>query len=156
MVYKNIYEYNKSFDYPNYAFPSEYTKGGQQQLKDQWSQGSGNISTQNISQDTYLPPTQSVNTSKLNITTLLPLIKAMSSKGKINSSDMIKTIMPLLGNNSSNVAELISAFNNIVPAEKTHQSKIESYVKVDDLDKKTPWYNHGESFIILILIAHMQ
>ena len=125
MAYKNIYDSNSTFDYPNYPFPSEYTKSGQTELKNNWSKG-----VQVQQQATYpefTPPRQT-----LNLTQILPLIKAMSAKGKVNTGDMIKSFAPFLSENSKNIGELISAFESISGNSKKHVSKIESYTRVED------------------------
>ena len=130
MAYKNIYESNTNVDYPNYPFPYEYTKSGQQKMKDIYTSDShtDSIQTQNLSpqNNTY---TQQPN--QMNLSALLPLIKAISNKGKISTSDMMKTFMPMMSENTKNLGEIISAFDQI-NKNTTHVSKIESYTRVDE------------------------
>ena len=128
----NIYDNNHAFDYPNYAFPTEYTVQGQRQLQQQLTSTEHVSSIQNYTTNNQTYPNQSQpnNGSRLNIATLLPLIKAMSNKGKLSTSDMLKTFMPLFGGDSSNMAELIGAFDGL-QSSATHKSKIESYTRVD-------------------------
>lgn len=133
MAYNNIYENSTQFDYPTYPFPVEYTKSGQQELKHKFESAEYNdkIQTQNVSTYTDNVSVQNSNAPTFNLNTLLPLIKAMNSKGKLSTSDMMKTFMPLLNKNSKNLGELIAAFDGLGKQEK-HTSKIESYTRIDE------------------------
>ena len=133
MVYKNIYDKNNTFDYPNYPFPTEYTKSGQSELKEKWL--TNNVNQDVVQTNTYIEneprQTQGGLFGKLNISQLLPLIKAMSSKGKVSTSDMMKTFMPLMTQDTQNLSELISAFDGLNKS-NIHKSKIESYTRVEN------------------------
>ncbi|MBR4745586.1 MAG: hypothetical protein IK070_02635 [Clostridia bacterium] len=132
MAYNNIYENSGQFDYPTYPFPVEYTKSGQQELKNKFesAEHSEKIQTQNISTYNDNASVQTTSAPAFNLTTLLPIIKAMNSKGKLSTSDMMKTLMPLLNKNSQNMGELIAAFDGLNKQER-HTSKIESYTRID-------------------------
>ncbi len=136
MNYKDLYSTNEQSDYPNMTFPVEYTKYGKEIFAKQQAEQQrqnivqtinyNNASAQSISANP--PPKQH---GGMNIGMMLPLFKAMSSKGKVGTGDLMKAVLPMLGGDNKNLGEIISAFDNLNKNTAKRTSKIESYTRVD-------------------------
>ena len=93
-------------EYPYGQFPTKFTKTGQKQYFEELTNTEQKINTLNVA-----PPEPQQNNS-FDISKLLPLIKMMSDKKSMSSTDMLSLFIPLLGGGGNNISELMSLMNS--------------------------------------------
>lgn len=129
-------ERNFEYEYPYGKFPTKFTKSGQQKYFEELTNGD-RISTQSYSQPDPAPAAETQQNS-FDISKLLPLLKLMGNKKGMNSTDMLKVMLPLLGGNDSQLSDLMSLFYSPQKDEEKEEDieissspKIDEYVRVD-------------------------
>lgn len=139
MSYNNQFGYDFNPDYPYGDFPIEYTKHGKEELRKRFEQKQKDYASQTLDYKHKDEVKHSTNSSgmTLDIKMLLPLIKAMSSKGKVGTGDLMKAMLPMIGGDNKNLGEIIGAFERITKPADKHPSKIESYTRVDEEKQNT-------------------
>lgn len=118
-------------EYPYGQFPTRFTKKGQQQHFEQLTSEISQPQTLTINESRKESPQQ----NSFDISKLLPLIKLMSDKKSISSTDMLQMFIPLLGGNySSNINDIMSLIN---PSKQANEDIAEDIppinsIKIDD------------------------
>ncbi len=135
MMYKNYTNHTINDDYPYGEFPIEYTKYGKEALRNKLEAQERKVAQMAVdnkySPTTYEQSRSSGPSMNMDLKMLLPLFKAMSSKGKVGTGDLMKTMLPLMGGDSKNLADIIGAFDNLNKRSTKSVSKIESYTRVN-------------------------
>ena len=117
-------------EYPYGIFPTNYTKEGQETIKE------NKILSEQQSVSTLSAPSQSQQPS-FDIAKLLPLLKMMNNKKSISQNDMLQLVLPMLiGGNTGDLSEIIKSFSSQPEIEEpedvvTNQVSISSYKKIE-------------------------
>ncbi len=99
---------NIASEYPNVSFPSEYTKQGQKALLDKYLNNDTHTQASKIQNEEKHNTTQKNN---IDLHKLMPLIKSMSKNQSINSSELMKMMLPMLsGGNNSDINDILCMF----------------------------------------------
>lgn len=98
-------EHKFTHEYPYGQFPFKNTKIGQKQYFEEIQSQNRNVTVEAIEPP---PQQESPQENNIDISKLLPLIKMMSNKKSISSTDMLRLFLPLLGGNSNGISEILS------------------------------------------------
>ena len=126
-------EKHSSAEYPYGEFPIKFTKTGQEKYlqelnKNQYEQY---VNTASIDRQENTQQNNQQNT--FDIAKLIPIIKLMSDKKSMSSTDMLQMFLPLLGGgNMGNITELMSLFNKNQNDEIAEDIDLPNTIKIDE------------------------
>ena len=131
-------EKHNSAEYPYGEFPIKFTKLGQEK----YFQELNKKHEQPVTTTTITPQANTQQDSQqtnFDISKFIPMIKLMSNKKSMSSTDMLQMFLPLLGgSNMGNITELMSLLNNksqndelVEDIELSNTTKIDDYIRVE-------------------------
>ena len=131
-------EKHNSTEYPYGEFPIKFTKLGQEK----YFQELNKKHEQPVTTTTITPQPntqQGSQQANFDISKFIPMIKLMSNKKSMSSTDMLQMFLPLLGgSNMGNITELMSLLNNksqndelVEDIEISNTTKIDDYIRVE-------------------------
>ena len=118
-------------EYPYGIFPTNYTKEGQEAIKE------NKILSERQNVSALSTPSQTPQQPSFDIAKLLPLLKMMNNKKSISQNDMLQLVLPMLmGGNTGDLSEIIKSFSSQPEIEEpedvvTNQVSISSYKKIE-------------------------
>lgn len=119
--------YNVSNEYPYGIFPLNYTKEGQEKIKQSHQQ--------QLREDSFTTPESSLKPT-LDLSKILPLIKLMGNKKSLSQGDMLQLLLPMLTGADFDMSEILKSITPSNEPEEvedtiTNQIKISSYKKIE-------------------------